>query len=103
MRKFAVLAMFVLLFSVASAQRNWIGVSTPGLLANGTGAVISFTPGFSLSLSGVVGFERLLGPLDLRAGGLWERAGVALACCWEPMCSIPSTRAIASTSAAVLT
>lgn len=75
MRKFAVLAMFVLLFSVASAQRNWIGVSTPGLLANGTGAVISFTPGFSLSLSGVVGFERLLGPLDLRAGGALGASG----------------------------
>jgi hypothetical protein len=75
MKKFAVLALFVLLFSMASAQRNWLGVSTPGLLANGTGAVISFTPGFSLGLSGVVGFERLIGPLDLRAGGALGASG----------------------------
>jgi hypothetical protein len=75
MRKFTVLALLVLLFSMASAQRTWLGVSTPGLLAGHTGAALSLTPSFSLSVSGVVGFERLLGPLDLRAGGALGASG----------------------------
>ncbi|MER3444326.1 MAG: hypothetical protein C4333_09505 [Meiothermus sp.] len=77
MRKFAILALFVLLFSMASAQRNWIGVSSPSFfgLPSGTGAGLSLVPGFSLGLSGIVGFERLIGALDLRAAASLSISG----------------------------